>query len=51
MAMVVSHFDVPFENRWHALRLVGDIATCITLLGIAAVAIEWVTRRMKRGAP
>ena len=44
-------FDEPFENNWHTTALAGDIFICLALLAVATVAIEWLTRRMKRGAP
>jgi hypothetical protein len=36
-------------HDWRHLAL--DVAFSLTLLAVAAAAIEWATRRMKRGAP
>jgi hypothetical protein len=34
--------------NWSAVAL--NIGVCLALLAVAAAVIEWVTRRMKRGA-
>ncbi|HYF51378.1 MAG TPA: hypothetical protein VEJ63_18330 [Planctomycetota bacterium] len=48
-------FDVWNEyddlHRLHLGKLMVNIAVCLPLLVIATVAIEWLTRRMKCGAP
>jgi hypothetical protein len=36
------------EYRWFTENLLKDIASCLALLAVAAAAIEWATRRMKR---
>jgi hypothetical protein len=36
---------------WNSLFLAVDITVCLVLLTAAAVAIEWVTRRVKRKPP
>jgi len=36
---------------WVRDALLQDVAVCLSLLAVATVAIEWLTRRMKRGAP
>ena len=36
---------------WDWTPLTMNILACLALLDIATVVIEWLTRRMKRGAP
>jgi hypothetical protein len=40
-----------YTEYWDWPGLAVNVAVCLLLLALAAVAIEWATRRMKRGAP
>jgi hypothetical protein len=42
--------DATAFHVWSVKRLWGNFAICLALLAVAAAAIEWATRRMKRGA-
>jgi hypothetical protein len=53
-------FPAPFQEwlfhdersvAWSYSSLTLDFALCVTLLPVAAVAIEWVTRQMKPKPP
>jgi hypothetical protein len=35
-------------QRWDWLTLARDAAVCVASLSLAAIAIEWLTRRLKR---
>jgi hypothetical protein len=41
----------PNPAQFESMTLAYDILLCLILLAVAAVAIEWAMRRMKRGAP
>jgi hypothetical protein len=38
-------------TQWRWNEFLVDLTGCLALLAVAAAAIEWATRRMKRGAP
>jgi hypothetical protein len=42
---------IHFEESWNPTMLALDLTVCLLSLAVAAAAIEWYTRVMKRGAP